>query len=176
MTDNQKLLLLIIGGVALSIALAGGGYVATEYWLSSANAQKWASALAAAEAQYGLPAGLLSRIAYQESHFRSDIIDGTTASPAGALGLMQLMPQYFSSVQVPVPFSDSDTVAQIGQAAQLLAQDYARFQDWSLAIAAYNDGAGNVDKYVNGAIGSLPTETQNYVAAVAADLPNLASA
>lgn len=176
MTDRGKLALIIIGGIALAAALAGGGYVATEYWLSSANAQKWAAALAAAEQQYGLPAGLLSRIAYQESHFRSDIIDGTTASPAGALGMMQLMPQFFSSVRVPVPFSDQDTLNQIDQAAQLLSQNYTHFGDWQSAIAAYNAGAGTVDKYLNGAIAQLPQETQNYVAAVTADLPNLATA
>lgn len=176
MTDKGKFILLLAGGLLLAAALGSGGYMAAEYWLDSANAQAWAPVLASAEAQYGLPAGLLSRIAYQESHFRSDIIDGTTASPAGALGMMQLMPQYFSSVRVPVPFTGSDTQAQINQAAQLLNSLFQEFGDWSLAIAAYNAGSGTVQNYVNGSLSSLPTETQNYVTEVTADLPNLANA
>lgn len=176
MTDGQKLLILIAGGIALAAALAGGGYVATEYWLQSANAQKWAAALAAAEKQYGIPSGLLSRIAYEESHFITSIINGTQASSAGALGMMQLMPQYFSTVNVPIPFTDSDTLAQIDQAAQLLSSLYQQFQNWPNAIAAYNAGAGTVQSYLNGNISALPQQTQTYVAQITADLPNLAVA
>lgn len=176
MTSGQKLTLAIIAGVVIAAALAGGGYVATEYWLASANAQKWAPALAAAEQQYGLPSGLLSRIAYEESHFITAIINGTEPSSAGALGMMQLMPQYFNSVNVPVPFTDSDTLAQINQAAQLLQSLYSQFGNWTNAIAAYNAGSGTVQDYLNGTISSLPQQTQTYVAQITADLPNLAAA
>jgi soluble lytic murein transglycosylase-like protein len=171
-TEKQKRLLFLIGlGIIGALALSAGGYLGVEYWLSSENAKKWAPALASAESQYGIPSGLLSRIAYQESSFETNVINGTTPSSAGALGMMQLEPEYFSSVQVPTPFTDSDTQAQILQAAQLLSSDYAEFGNWADAVAAYNAGAGTVSQYLSGQLASLPPETQNYVAAISADVP-----
>lgn len=137
----------------------------------------WVPVLHAAEQQYGIPTDLLARIAYQESHFRPDIIDGTVASSAGALGLMQLLGgtnsagvPWFTSVAVPRPFTPADTTAQIQQAAQLLVSLMNHYNDWALAVAAYNDGRGNIDAYVAGNR-ALPSETANYVADILADVP-----
>lgn len=140
-------------------------------WKNVGEGPTWVPLLNQVEGQYGLPADLLARVAYQESSFREGVIRGTTASSAGALGIMQLEPAYFSSVRAAVPFSDSDVRAQIDQAAQNLSSLYNEFGDWSLALAAYNAGAGNVKKY-----GGVPpfTETQNYVADITADVPAIA--
>jgi soluble lytic murein transglycosylase-like protein len=139
-------------------------------WKNVQAGPTWVPVLNSAEQQFGIPPDLLARMAYQESHFRPEIIDGTKASPAGALGLMQLMPQYFNTVRVAVPFQPADTVAQIQQAAQLLVGLMNHFNDWTLAVAAYNDGQGNIDQYVAGTR-ALPAETSNYVADVLADVP-----
>lgn len=146
----------------------------TTAWMSSQNAQKWASALANAESLHDIPPGLLSRIAYQESHFVQSIIDGTQSSPAGALGMMQLMPQYFDTVRRAIPFSDQDTSDQIEQAATLLSSLYNQLGDWTSATAAYNAGAGAIKKVIAGTQ-SLPAETANYIANIAADLPQIVS-
>ena len=137
-------------------------------WKNVGSASDWLPTIAAAEQQHGIPTDLLARMAYEESHFREDIIRGTRASPAGALGILQLMPAYFMSVNVPVPFSDSDVAAQITDAAEDMQRLYARFNDWKLAVAAYNAGEGNVHKY-----GGVPpfSETQKYVADILADVP-----
>jgi soluble lytic murein transglycosylase-like protein len=168
----------IAGGVLLLSALGTGGVVAvntvTALWMSSQNAQKWAQALAQAESAYGIPAGLLARIAYQESHFRQEIIDGTKPSNAGALGLMQLEPEYFSTVNRPIPFSDQDTLDQITDAANFLAGLYAHFGDWTAATAAYNAGEGAIDKVLAGTR-TLPSQTATYLQQVSADLPQLIS-
>lgn len=132
-------------------------------WLSSDNAQRFLPYLNDAEVKFGLPHNLLARVAYQESHFRSDIISGATRSPVGAVGIMQLMPQYF-------PGAGIDPVADIYTAAAELARLYGRFQDWQLAIASYNWGQGNVNQYLQGKK-PLPTETKNYVAGVFTDIP-----
>lgn len=143
----------------------------TAGWKNVKAGPIWMPALNAAESTFGIPADLLARIAYQESHFRPEIIDGTKASPAGALGLMQLMPQYFPTVRVPRPFTPADTQNQINEAAQLLSTNYASTKDWSLAVAAYNAGLGAVHK-----AGGIPqfAETINYVNAIMADVPGLA--
>src|SRR5271167_4222346 len=78
------------------LASIGDAIVSTTVgWKNAGDGPIWIPDLNAAEGMYNIPTDLLARIAYQESHFRNDIITGATASPAGALGLMQLMPQYF---------------------------------------------------------------------------------
>jgi soluble lytic murein transglycosylase-like protein len=139
-------------------------------WQAVQQGPLWVPVINSIEAQYGIPPNLLARIAYQESRFRPDVITGSTVSSAGALGIMQLMPQYFHSVNVPRPYSPDDTTAQITEAAQLLANLYAHFGDWSLAIAAYNDGQGNIDAYLAGSH-ALPQQTTDYVSQVLADVP-----
>jgi len=128
----------------------------------------WLPHLANAELAYGLPTDLLARVAYQESHFREDIIRGTLQSTAGALGIMQLLPKYFTSVRVPTPFTDVDVIQQIDEAAAFLEHLYDVTKDWRLAVAAYNAGLGNVRKY-----DGIPpfAETQNYVTQILADVP-----
>jgi soluble lytic murein transglycosylase-like protein len=173
----------LLGGAALLYALASSRQIsniaqsgvdtvtaALGGWKSVQQGPRWLAALNAAEARYGIPPDLLARVAYQESHFRPDIITGAYISTAGALGMMQLMPAWFSSVRVPRPYSDSDTLAQIEEAARELQRLYGHYSDWQLAIAAYNDGQSNVDKFVAGTR-PLPDKTNLYIAQVFADVP-----
>lgn len=139
-------------------------------WARVHQGPQWVPVINAAESMAGIPANLLARMAYQESHFRPEFIDGTKASEAGALGILQLMPQYFSTVRVPRPYTPQDTAAQIQEAAGELARLYRHYQDWGLAVAAYNDGQGNVDRYVAGNR-ALPAETITYVSDVLTDVP-----
>lgn len=167
LTRNQT-----VQGAVESVVESGVDTVqaAISGWQAVKQGPQWIPVINAAENQTGLPPNLLARMAYQESHFRPEIIDGTQASSAGALGILQLMPQYFASVRVPRPFSAADTAAQIQEAAQLLWNLYRHYQDWGLAVAAYNDGQGNVDAYVAGTR-ALPAETVSYVSQVLADVP-----
>jgi soluble lytic murein transglycosylase-like protein len=172
----------LLGGAALLMTVGGGAVVvAMAYWQQSANARKWAPVLAAAEQANGLPTDLLARQAYTESAYDQSIIDGTRASPAGALGILQLEPEYFDTVRRPTPFSDQDTVDQVNQAAAQMAALYAQLlplaqstgaNPWALALAGYDAGVGAVRKY-----GGIPpfTETQNYVSGILADVPAAAA-
>ncbi len=106
--------------------------------------------------QYGVPAGLLSAVARAESGY-----DPGAVSPAGAIGLMQLMPGTARGLGV-----DPRNPAQaVDGAARLLADHLDRFGSTSLALAAYNAGPGAVQKY-----GGVPpyAETQQYVRRVLA--------
>ena len=172
--SNDDLLWLAGGILLLGAAGLATGVIAmpgSQPWADLPAWSTWAGTLESAEGQYGLPAGLLSAVAYQESGFNPSVIDGTQASSAGALGIMQLEPAYFTSVQVPVPFSAADTAAQIDQAAGYLAQLYQQFGDWPDALAAYNAGPGTVQNVQTGAASALPAETQAYVAAITANVP-----
>lgn len=147
----------------LALFLVGGGAIVAELamWKKANNAQAYLPLLADAESRYGIPPDLLARLAYQESRFREDIADGSVNSPAGAVGLMQMLPQYF-----PGPLTNP--AFAIDTAARYLRQLYDRFGSWQLAAAAYNAGPGTVSKY-----GGVPpfAETQNYVAQIFGDLP-----
>lgn len=145
----------------LVLVLAGGAAViVTSDWKSKGN--KYLPILWAAEDKYGIPRDLLARQAYQESHFRDDIISGATVSSAGALGIMQIVPRFH-------PTADPLNVpAAIDYAARFLSQLHRQFGSWKLALAAYNAGPGNVTKYGN----TVPpfAETQNYVTQILADV------
>lgn len=152
-----------IAGVSDMVTAAVAG------WQSVGSGPAWVPALNAAELQFGIVPNLLARIAYEESHFRDDIITGVTASPAGALGLMQLMPQYYASVRVPRPFQPSDTLAQINEAAQDLITNYNTLGNWPQAVAAYNAGLSTIQN--NSASAANQAATAKYVADILSDVP-----
>jgi soluble lytic murein transglycosylase-like protein len=84
-------------------------------------------------------------------------------SRAGAMGLMQLMPDNVREAGIDDPFDPEQNIAAgTKQLAGLLDQYHG---DLDLALAGYNAGPGNVRKY-----GGVPPfrETQNYIRKVRA--------
>ena len=95
---------------------------------------------------YGVSSTLLKSIARAESNFNTSAVS------------MQLMPATAASLGVTDSY---DAYQNIMGGANLISQLLARYNgDTSLALAAYNAGSANVDKY-----GGIPpfSETQNYV-------------
>lgn len=136
-------------------------------WALPIEAAPYADDIAQTEKLNGLPSGLLGRLLYQESRFRSDIIHGQTTSHAGAVGIAQIVPRWHPNVD-PL-----DPVASIHYAGQYLAQLKQQFGDWHTALAAYNWGMGNVRNaqkaYGDNWLAHAPSETQNYVKQISAD-------
>ena len=94
-------------------------------------------------------------------------------SPAGAMGVMQLMPETAKALGVTNPFDPQQNIAAGMRDDATL---YAQFGAWDLALAAYNAGSGTVANLIAqhgksyAAIKSyLPQETQNYVTDILGD-------
>lgn len=114
--------------------------------------------LTAAESRHGIPAGLLVRQAWQESRFNPQAVNQVS----GAQGLMQFMTPTAREWGVN-PF---DAASAADGAGRYMAWLYSRLGSWSLALAAYNWGIGNV---MRKGMGAAPLETRNYVAQIGAD-------
>ncbi|GAB1694691.1 transglycosylase SLT domain-containing protein [Krasilnikovia sp. M28-CT-15] len=105
-----------------------------------------------AGAKYHVSPKLLAAVAKVESGYNPKAV-----SPAGAQGLMQLMPSTARGLGVDNSF---DPAQAIDGGAKLLAHNLKEFKSLPLALAAYNAGGGAVHKY-----GGIPpfAETQAYV-------------
>jgi membrane-bound lytic murein transglycosylase D len=104
--------------------------------------------------------------------------DRRAESPAGAAGLFQLMPGTAKRFGLSLWPRDQryQTEPSATASAQYLKYLFERFQDWRLALAAYNAGEGAVQKLLDryktrsydDIAGHLPAETQMYVPRVEA--------
>ncbi len=131
----------------------------------SKNKNSFDNIIRQAAQTHGVSEGLIKAVMHTESGFNSN-----ARSPVGAQGLMQLMPATARRFNVSNSF---DPQQNIYGGAKYLSWLMKRFNgNTNLALAAYNAGEGNVDKY-----GGVPPfrETQDYVRRVTSRLNNLYS-
>ncbi len=139
-----------------------------------AGASKWVPKLQKIFADEGVPVALVW-MAEVESTFNP-----RARSPVGARGLFQFMPatakEFGLSTFLPDERTNPEKSARA--AAQFLKQLHARFNDWPLAIAAYNAGGGRVSRTLTRQKATtfaeisptLPSETRMYVPKVLATM------
>ncbi len=124
----------------------------------------------ASSREYGLDPDLVFAVIRTESSFETNVV-----SRSGAMGLMQIMPGTAEWIASRRGFRyDSKKIYEpsynIDLGCYLLSYliDYYK-NDLRLAVAAYNAGAGNVDKWLDGSAHGGETleipfpETRNYV-------------
>ena len=112
-----------------------------------------------AAGKFNLDVALIKAVIKAESNFNHHAV-----SPAGAKGLMQLMPQTASALKVDDVFHPGDNIEGGARYLRYLLNLYRG--NLTLALAAYNAGEGAVAKYNYG----VPPyrETQNYIRRVLA--------
>ena len=129
-----------------------------------AAGKQYASAIVAAANRNGVNPALLGALVWQESGFNSRAV-----SPAGARGLVQLMPATAKGLGVD-PLNPSQA---LDGGARYLKQQLNSFGGRTdLALAAYNAGPSAVRRY-----GAVPpyNETQNYVRLVQNKMASLSA-
>src|SRR5207302_9751863 len=99
-----------------------------------------------------LPPELVAAVVESESDFRPRLV-----SNKNALGLMQIVPETGRLMGADDLFNPTENIAA---GTKYLRYLFDRFPDQRVALAAYNAGEGNVEKF-----GGIPpfVETQNYL-------------
>jgi soluble lytic murein transglycosylase-like protein len=109
----------------------------------------------------GISGDLFEHQIQMESGFNPNAV-----SPAGAIGIAQIMPDTAAGWNV----DPRDPVASLSAAANAMARYYATYQRYDKALAAYNCGTDCVNTAIarygtNWKIG-IPAETQRYITAI----------
>ena len=115
----------------------------------------------------GVDPALLAAVIYQESRFHP-----SARSKSGAIGLMQLRPSTAKGIALRTggtAFRVSDLTnpaINIRYGAWYLGNLLRKYREERLALAAYNAGQGNVDRWLKAGAAIQFPETQAYVSRV----------
>ena len=115
-------------------------------------------------ANHDLDPALLAAVVYVESRF-----DPNARSEAGALGLMQLLPETAKGIALRTGGDDfvvadlRDPEINVRYGSWYLGHMLERYGDTRLALAAYHAGQGNVDEWRRTGAGIVFPETRDYV-------------
>lgn len=146
--------LLSNGSLSGSNLLNSTGAYSTNSTASNAAIEK---AVETASKKYGVDKNLILSVIKQESSFNPN-----STSSVGAMGLMQLMPGTASELGVTNAY---DVNQNVDGGTKYLKGLLNTFGNYKTAVAAYNAGAGAVQK-VSGDLNKLSSETKDYVAKV----------
>jgi peptidoglycan lytic transglycosylase len=116
---------------------------------------------------YNLDPALLAAVIYQESKFKA-----AAQSTSGAIGLMQLLPDTAKGIALHTGGSAFrvedlyDPEINVRYGAWYLRHLLRKYGDEQTALAAYNAGQDNVDRWRRAGLGIQFSETRHYVARV----------
>ena len=160
-------------GVGLVVLLAVAAAAGVAVWTVSAEPEwyqrvryplRYESIVVSHARNYDLPPTLLAAVIYTESKFDAD-----ARSAAGAVGLMQLLPETAKGIAVRTGgdgFVVSDLVdpeINVRYGSWYLRNLLNRYDDVRTALAAYHAGPGNVDEWRAKGVGIQFPETRDYV-------------
>jgi peptidoglycan lytic transglycosylase len=162
----------VIAAAAIAVLVVAGAAVwvfrSSPPWLERLRYPLHYSALVRERARVeGIDPALLAAVIYQESKFHAG-----ARSRSGAIGLMQLTPSTAKGIALRTggtAFEVSDLTnpaINIRYGSWYLHDLYEKYGSLALALAAYNAGQGNVDRWRAAGLGIQYPETRAYVARV----------
>ncbi len=157
------------GGGPATGAYGGYSYAPTHYYAPPGPPDDpWGPYIDEAAARFSIPGQWIRAVMAQESGGEEQAV-----SSAGAIGLMQVMPDTYAELQAQYGLGNDpfDPEQNILAGAAYIREMYDKYGAPGF-LAAYNAGPERVDEYLAGNE-NLPDETVNYLAAVT---PNLGDA
>ena len=159
-------LLTLTALAVLAVAVAGAWVVESEpdWYLRTRYPLEYEQIVRGHAKDRDLDPALLAAVVYVESRF-----DPNARSEAGALGLMQLLPETAKGIALRtggdrfVVADLRDPEINVRYGSWYLAHLERLYGDTRLALAAYHAGQGNVDAWLRGGGGIAFPETRDYV-------------
>lgn len=166
---RHRAILFLLSGLSFTAPVTVPVFAQTLPATRTATDDPYAAHIAEASQRFGIPQTWIVAVKHVESHD-----DMRAVSPAGALGLMQIMPDTWAELRARYrlgrdPLAPRDNIIA---GTAYLREMLDRYGTVPAMLAAYNAGPARYDEYL--ATGrSLPAETRVYVALLA---PALGSA
>jgi soluble lytic murein transglycosylase len=159
-------------GVATILAVVVLGFVYVQaaepgWWVRLWYPLKYETIVRGHARNYRLDPSLLAAVIYQESKFRPSV-----KSKSGAIGLMQLLPDTAKGIAIHTGGSRFriadlyDPEINVRYGAWYLRHLLDKYDDERTALAAYNAGQDNVDRWRSEGRGIEFSETRHYVSRV----------
>lgn len=113
------------------------------------------------EKAHGLPDNIIVGLMQAESNFNPEIISGKKRSSAGAIGILQFMPETAKEYRI----DPTKPYQSINAAVKYLKNSYKQLGNWEDSIRSYNAGVGAIKEWKAGKR-QLPKETREYLGRV----------
>ena len=161
---RRALLVLLVGAVAIAAAAAYVVRTEPTWYLRVRYPLRYEAIVTAHARNYRLDPALLAAVIYTESRFDADAESG-----AGAVGLMQLLPDTAKGIALRTGgrgFTVADLYdpeINVRYGSWYLRNLLDRYGTVRLALAAYHAGQGNVDRWRARGAGIAFPETREYV-------------
>jgi soluble lytic murein transglycosylase len=159
---------LVVTSLALLVFAGAAAWVVEaepDWYLRARYPLEYEHIVTAHARNYDLEPELLAAVIYAESRFQPDAV-----SPAGAVGLMQLLPETAKGIALRtggdrfVVADLRDPEINVRYGSWYLDHLRERYDgDMRLALAAYHGGQGNVDRWLEQGGGIAFAETRDYV-------------
>lgn len=155
-------MLVLAGGVILAVALVQEAKPG--WWERLWYPLHYKQIVRGHALNYDLDPALLAAVIYQESKFKAD-----AESKSGAIGLMQLLPDTAKGIAIHTGGSAFrvddlyDPEINVRYGAWYLRHLLRKYDDERTALAAYNAGQDNVDRWRRTGLGIQFAETRAYV-------------
>lgn len=162
----RRMALLLLSGLLVATSGIGAALAQSMPSARTVSADPHAAFVTEASQRFGVPEVWIIAVKHAESAG-----DVRAVSSAGAMGLMQVMPDTWEGLRVRYrlgrdPYDPRDNILA---GAAYLREMFDRYGTVPAMLAAYNAGPGRYDEYVQTGR-ALPPETRAYVALLAPQL------
>ncbi|MGD9601834.1 MAG: lytic transglycosylase domain-containing protein [Gammaproteobacteria bacterium] len=163
----DRVTLLLLGALAVGPISGAKPAYAEPIAATDAALDRWRDFIAQASRRFGVPEAWIRAVMQAESGGRTMLDGHPITSGAGAMGLMQMMPDTYEEMRHAHGLGSDpyDPLDNILAGAAYLRAMYDRYGYPGL-FAAYNAGPKRYDEYLSHGR-SLPAETRTYLATVA---------